>query len=956
MQSARALGSTFHLACVSGPDLGAVLAAGPGAILGRSVGLEDPFTDHVQLELAVQRGRVVARDVASTNRVGVLRRTFPLAVGRTIRVGGNKWVLRKRASTSAWENAKAPKKSQQAGRILRFVMPLVILASLSRLFLPAGLLPLLLVPLVLLGGGSWWWDRRKGRLRSDPASLLLEVAARVLSEAPSPGVDNGSGPEAGLEAVHEAVPYYVEPAGKQVSGLDPDGFAVVGARARAGALWGGAQVFLATGRLPTLSWAKSVEHLRSPAAQVVQAGRTPGALWELEMGELLLAGGREKELPNSLALTDLLGAPSPELIQARWQVAGADPEKLWAVPLGLKAGAEPFAFDLVAGGPHALVVGGTGSGKSEFLTSLVVGLAASKPPSDLRFVFIDYKGGAGLAHLESLPHVELSLTDLEGTQTPWLLRALKAEVRNRKEALRKAGFRDLETWQAAGANPLGKGALPAIVVVADEVALLAQTSPGLLDQLGQIGAQGRSLGLHLVLASQRAGGVITANLKAVLDLRVALRCSEERDSIDVVGDPSAARLPRLPGRAIVQSEGKRAEIQGAYTEDAPSWVTAIKDACTGEHARRGNFFPRPLPASYNPTVYGRGSSSPGSSVGLYEDPETAGLAPLVWDGKPLSLVGPDQDQLQALARGLVEGTRGPVIWAGPTSGNSPHLGDTLFLLEETLEECREPTQKSEEIPTIVIPGFGPLLEQTGAAAGVAASGELLRTLTDLGSRKALRLITTDTSPGAATRAFPWRVLHLPSPDLLTRADYLSLLPAAGGAQERIAWVSELPGRVVVFGPGLSGVRAQLALPKRQSVVAQGGHFHSPTSCRGFESPGPESSQVRSLTVVSEHPGDLALVQALHGRGSAFETLRHLLPSQWVQIPQAAVDAVISIEPNRETVRMITSPLRRAPIWPLASLPFAERVGIARFGQKLTRVLLPEKVPDSPVCDRSHSKS
>lgn len=956
LQVSEALGTTLYFACTRGPDLGAVVPVREGIILGRHLGLCDPFTEQDHLSLSTNGHRVVCKDVGTTNRVKALRRVFGLRPGRSVRVGTNRWTLRARVGSPEWKDPQEPKKSRQLLVALRFVMPVVILGSLSRFFLPSGLLPFLLVGLGLAGGGLWLGTLFRRKRESDPAGLLLEVAALVANgQAPA---DPRPGEQGGL-------PYYLKPRSRRTGTAPPTGLAAVGPRARAYALWVGSQMFLCSHKVPEIGWARRVEDLTRTPSQVLPAEDAPGPLWESEMLALLEATKPpESRLAETVDLEEMLGTPTPELIHSRWEKSRTDPDSAWAVPLGLKDDTEPgaFHFDLEASGPHALVVGGTGSGKSEFLTSLVVALAASLPPEALRFVFIDYKGGAGLAHLEELPHVELSLTDLEGSQTPWLLRALRAEVIRRKEALRKAGFRSLSQWQAHGLSPEGRVAPPpALVVVADEVALLAQTSPEMLEQLGQIGAQGRSLGLHLVLASQRAGGVITADLRAVLDLRVALRCSEDRDSVDSIGDPSAAHLPRVPGRAVVQSQGRRTQVQAAHTADPPAWVNSIRMAharsLTGKHRMLQKSFPSPLPETCGPFAASPDPSADAVQIGLYEHPSTADLEPLVWDGAPLLLVGPSQGDLSALAQRVANGFGDPAVWfgAGPSTGQEvPTVGESLYLLEETLESART-RQPDSPAPTVVIPQLSALLEQVGSVAGITASQGLLRSLTDLGERGAIRLVCTDTSPTTAAKSFPWRVFHLPAPDILTRPDYLSWLPGSRTAEERGGRVSRIPGRVIVITPELHGVHAQLSPAPNPDGRRDGNPTQAVSSatdlpCEAAKKAGSE------LTVVSEDPGDVGLIQTLCSPAHTFETTRHLGFSQWSQIPQGLGATVVSIEPTRETVRMIISPVSDAPLWPALSLPFPPRSGIARFGRRICRIEVPPKVPGSPVCDRSHVES
>ncbi|HEV3000875.1 MAG TPA: FtsK/SpoIIIE domain-containing protein, partial [Solirubrobacteraceae bacterium] len=253
--------------------------------------------------------------------------------------------------------------------------------------------------------------------------------------------------------------------------------------------------------------------------------------------------------PERVTLLPLLGLDAASLADAlaeRWRAAR--PTSL-AVPLGV-TDSGPFAVDLVADGPHALVGGTTGSGKSELLRTLVAALAATHSPDDLTFVLVDYKGGSAFADCARLPHVVGFVTDLDAHLGARALACLEAELRHRERVLRDAAVPDLLAYAAAG-RPLGP--LPRLVVVVDEFATLAAELGDFVDSLVGIAQRGRSLGVHLVLATQRPNGAVNDNIRANTTLRVALRVTDTADSTDVVGAPDAAALSRrTPGRGYAR--------------------------------------------------------------------------------------------------------------------------------------------------------------------------------------------------------------------------------------------------------------------------------------------------------------------------------------------------------------------------------------------------------------------
>lgn len=255
-------------------------------------------------------------------------------------------------------------------------------------------------------------------------------------------------------------------------------------------------------------------------------------------------------LPDSVSLVDLLdGEPTPESVQGRWAATRGTADL--CVPIGATAEG-PLVLDLVADGPHLLIGGTTGSGKSELLRSMVAGLALSADPDHLAFVLIDYKGGAAFDRCAEMPHVAGVVTDLDDHLAERALVCLEAELRHREERLRAVGAEDLAALRArdggAGLEPL-----PRLVVVVDEFATLAAELPEFLRSLVGIAQRGRSLGVHMVLATQRPAGVVTDDIRANTSCRIALRVTDRHDSNDVIDSPAAARIPRQrPGQALAR--------------------------------------------------------------------------------------------------------------------------------------------------------------------------------------------------------------------------------------------------------------------------------------------------------------------------------------------------------------------------------------------------------------------
>ncbi|HEX2577298.1 MAG TPA: FtsK/SpoIIIE domain-containing protein, partial [Aquihabitans sp.] len=266
-------------------------------------------------------------------------------------------------------------------------------------------------------------------------------------------------------------------------------------------------------------------------------------------------------LPGAVRLASLLGADrlTPDGLRARWRSAGADPPP--RAVLGVAADG-PLVVDLATDGPHALVAGTTGSGKSELLRTLVASLAAGSSPDHLTFVLIDFKGGSAFDACARLPHTTGLVTDLDDHLAARALRCLDAELRHREQRLRSAGAPDLAALRRLVHEP----PLPRLVVVVDEFATLAAELPDFVDALVGVAQRGRSLGVHLVLATQRPSGSVSESIRANTALRIALRVQSPADSADVIDVPDAARLGRAhPGRALVRlGPGELAAVQVAH--------------------------------------------------------------------------------------------------------------------------------------------------------------------------------------------------------------------------------------------------------------------------------------------------------------------------------------------------------------------------------------------------------
>ncbi|WP_432827254.1 FtsK/SpoIIIE domain-containing protein [Dactylosporangium sp. CA-092794] len=255
-------------------------------------------------------------------------------------------------------------------------------------------------------------------------------------------------------------------------------------------------------------------------------------------------------LPDSVRLLPLLDAdpPDPAALVARWIAQPAS--TAFVIGAGFDG---PVALDLVRDGPHSLIAGTTGAGKSELLQTLVVSLAAANRPDELTFVLVDYKGGSAFHSCVRLPHTLGMVTDLDSALVTRALESLSAELRRREEILARVAAKDLVRYRVMRQRDPELPAVPRLVLVIDEFATLAREVPDFIPGLVSIAQRGRSLGIHLILATQRPGGVVTSDIRANTSLRIALRVTDPMESSDVIDVPDAAVIPvSTPGRALAR--------------------------------------------------------------------------------------------------------------------------------------------------------------------------------------------------------------------------------------------------------------------------------------------------------------------------------------------------------------------------------------------------------------------
>jgi len=317
-------------------------------------------------------------------------------------------------------------------------------------------------------------------------------------------------------------------------------------------------------------------------------------------------------LSSEIELPELLRIGDPTRFEPSYTWASRPARDRLRVPIGIAPDATPVELDLKESaldgmGPHGLLIGATGSGKSELLRTLVLGLAVTHSPETLNFVLVDFKGGATFSRLDRLPHTSAVITNL-ADELPLVDRmtdAINGELIRRQELLRRSGnFSNIHDYERARVAGTALAPLPSLLIVCDEFSELLTAKPDFIDMFVQIGRVGRSLGVHLLLASQRLDEGRLRGLDTHLSYRIGLRTFSTNESRVVLGVSDAYELPRSPGHGYLKSGTEPLQrFKAAY-------VSGVHRAVDGADHRPGaasftieEYVPQyvPLPADASPT-------------------------------------------------------------------------------------------------------------------------------------------------------------------------------------------------------------------------------------------------------------------------------------------------------------------------------------------------------------------
>ncbi|MDU0968413.1 MAG: FtsK/SpoIIIE domain-containing protein [Actinomycetaceae bacterium] len=962
-----ALASPWHAVALGGPAAGLVAAVPARGTLGRDQ-FPDPAMSRVHLRLDAHPGRVRVADAGSTNGTfrrkrkewRPLRRRARWPEGAELHAGGTRLGLARRPVVL---EVPLPDGSGRRGPARLLALPLLITLPLILFRYCAPAAWALLAVLGGLGAGlaTRWWRRRA--LPAAPAHLLLTAAAGPAG-SPPPRADQPLRAWMGTSKWRRR-PLAVGPAER---------VCLIGPRAAECARWVAGQWACAQVARVSAGQRRFRAPEDAPALALVPPGDAAGG--EAAVGDEMLAGraltwaARVADAPAWA--TRLVAAPPtvPEASEAWWEALyacladraaagdGGVPERVliadhvarfaglerlseaamsarWrgmlaeSTPPDLRAwlgrtASVDLEVDLVADGPHALVAGTTGSGKSEALVTWLMSLALRYPPSQVGFVLVDYKGGETCGQLAGLPHVAGVVTDLDPAATRRGITSLAAELA-RRERLRAAG------------QPIGRR----LVVVVDEFRRVAEDEPDLLATLVRIATIGRSLGVHVILATQRPAGIVDAHMRANLPFRLCLRVLEDADSHDVVGSAQAAHLPRIPGRALVAGGGvaqigwcgpagtvagwvamlaRAWEGLGGPPAAAP-WAPALPDALGWESR---------LDLPRCPLAQGE-SATPTRVVGWRDRPEQQRLDLFGVPGVVAALVvgSPGSGRsgvARALANALAED--GFPIHAVTSPGQRwPEAASSVATSD--IGAVWELLDAAENVPgVVVIDGCEGLFAEADRALGAGVMADRLAQLARRAGPTA-HLVVTVSPPDAASR---WTQAMRQRVICPTRG---GIDAAHIGLPENVCALADRPGRVV-WCEGATRALVQVALPPEMPPPT------GPALVASLPAQ-PDRTSPRDIGVIS--PLATPLPVTAHRRwlviaaaGPAREGALDVLHSAWRAQRVTAVDvdlndAAARIPEGDEPIIAVVGPAKARAAYTGDIVTLRESAGVLAFGNE-----------------------
>ncbi len=304
-----------------------------------------------------------------------------------------------------------------------------------------------------------------------------------------------------------------------------------------------------TGYIQDIDDGEQIQHFRYPHVSADKALAAAMKMACVYVDEVSL----ESTLTKNITLYQLLGIHNVYDLNLTQRWANSKIYDTMAAPLGVKSGDEVVYLDLHEKyhGPHGLVAGTTGSGKSEILQSYILSMATLFHPYEVGFIIIDFKGGGMVNQFRELPHLNGAITNIDGKEINRSLSSIRAEIKKRQRLFAEYDVNHIDDYIRLYKKGEAKQPLPHLILIVDEFAELKSEQPEFMKELISTARIGRSLGVHLILATQKPSGVVNDQIWSNSKFKLCLKVQNQSDSNEVLKSPLAAEI-REPGRAYLQ--------------------------------------------------------------------------------------------------------------------------------------------------------------------------------------------------------------------------------------------------------------------------------------------------------------------------------------------------------------------------------------------------------------------
>lgn len=297
------------------------------------------------------------------------------------------------------------------------------------------------------------------------------------------------------------------------------------------------------------------------------------------------------ELPNKISLFELYGIEKNDQLDLKTRWKNNRPWQTISTVIG-KSSNGNLILDLneAEDGPHGIIVGTTGSGKSELLKTLILSLAINYDPSYVGFVLIDYKGSAMANQLKGLPHILGSTSNLDEKEAKRIIISINSEIKSRQNTFKELNISHIDEYHKLYETSNSKGTIPRLIIICDEFAELKVNNPDFINSLISIARVGRSLGIHLILSTQKVEGVVDSQIISNCNFKIALKVADKIDSRELIGNNKAATIVNKGRGYLVTANNQEKLFQSGYVSSLVNFKASNRLDLIDKYGRRRSVF------------------------------------------------------------------------------------------------------------------------------------------------------------------------------------------------------------------------------------------------------------------------------------------------------------------------------------------------------------------------------